>query len=373
VTPRGAIPAARAGWTLHGARVTVESDSGEAMAYARAHLGAASAAFAAPDLRIRLGWQWGGRPDRARGVATSRPHGGAEDPETERIGKDLFDRGGRLVWSRVPGFEGLTLEAARAGDGVELSASCRYVPRDALARVRYLRASRRTKKTHRTFFKLMYYAFYYPLIWHFERRRGWGLLHASAVERNGRAVILSGMGGVGKSTLALSLLADPSFRFISDNLILHDEQAVYSLPEPVRLDPSSLTAICAAGFAPTASGVPPTAHPKPTYRVEPDRACASADAGVVILLRFTPRSLIRPLGPAETLAHLTAARDLVKEVDGYRALAGFLSMAAADDSDTPVEPARLTRLVARPNAYLLGIGEGEPVSVTLARIREVCA
>jgi hypothetical protein len=239
--------------------------------------------------------------------------------------------------------------------------------------MRYLRASRRAKKTHRTLFKLMYYGVYYPLIWHFERTRGWGLLHASAVERDGRAIVLSGLGGVGKSTLALSLMADPGFRFISDNLILHDEEKVYSLPEPVRLDASSLAAISAAGFVPSTSDVPPTAHPKPTYRVEADRVSHSAALDVVILLRSTKRPLIRPLGPRETLAHLVASRDLVREVDGYRAVAAFLSMAQASESEKIAEPAKLSTLAARSRAYLLGIGEGEPVSVTLARIREVCA
>jgi hypothetical protein len=358
---------ARIGWTLHGVRVNLESDSEEALDYARAHLDATPDSLPAPHLRISLGWRWGGgapRPAQAQAEGARVP---------EKIGKDLYDTGDELVWSRVPGFEGLTIRASRAGGGCHVSSSCGYTPRDPIARMRYLRASRRAKKTHRTLFKLMYYGVYYPLIWHFERTRGWGLLHASAVERNGRAIVLSGMGGVGKSTLALSLMADPAFRFISDNLILHDDRKIYSLPEPVRLDASSLSAISGAGFVPSTSDVPPTAHPKPTYRVESERVTGSADFDVVILLRATKRPIIRPLGPTETLAHLIAARDLVKEVDGYRSVAAFLSMAQASESEKVAEPASLAALTSSSRAYLLGIGEGEPVSVTLARIREVCA
>lgn len=358
---------ARIGWTLHGVRVNVESESEEALAYARAHLHASPDSLPAPHLRISLGWEWGGGAKRTFHAA---PEG---DRLPEKVGKDLYDFGGELAWSRVPGFEGLTIRAAREGQNVHVSAACGYSPRDPLARVRYLRASRRAKKTHRTLFKLMYYAVYYPLVWHFGQSRGWGLLHASAVERDGRSIILSGLGGVGKSTLALSLMADPSFRFISDNLILHDEERIYALPEPVRLDASSLAAIGAAGFVPSTSEVPPTAHPKPTYRVEAGRVSESAGAGVVILLRATTRPIIRPLGPSETLAHLIASRDLVREVDGYRAVAAFLSMALASEEEKVAEPARLAAFAALSRAYLLGIGEGEPVPVTLARIREVCA
>jgi len=364
------------GWTLHGARMILESTSEEAIAYIRAHLGAGSdpAAPAGPDLRVGVEWRWGSMPAHVHSHrARSSQAGSAASRAAERAGRDLTDREGRLYWSRVPGFEGLTMDAGVRGGMVELCVHCGYVPRDSLARMRYLRTGRRAKKTHRTFFKLMYYAAYYPMIWHFERTRGWGLLHASAVERNGKAIVFSGLGGVGKSTLALSLLADPSFRFVSDNLVLHDSERIYALPEPVRLDPSSLMAIAAEGFAPARSEVPPTAHSKPTYWVEPSRVADSALADAVILLRFTPRSLIRPLSASETLAHLVAARDLVKEVEGYRSVAAFLSIAAARDQDDPVDPASLPALVRKGRAYLLGIGEGEPVRTTLARIREICA
>lgn len=360
---------AKVEWGLHGARMALESDSEEAIDYIRAHLACGDAvAGARHDLRVSVDWRWGSKARSATGK-----RGDASIPAGERVGKDLFERDGRLIWSRVPGFEGLVIDAASDGGTVDLTVHCAYVPRDTFARMRYLKPGRRAKKTHRTFFKLMYYAAYYPMIWHLERTRGWGLLHASAVERNGKAIIFSGMGGVGKSTLALSLLADPSFRFISDNLILHDVDTVYALPEPVRLDPSSHTAIAAEGFAPIRSDVPPTAHPKPTYWVEKGRVAEAATADAVVLLRFTQRPMIRPLSPAETLAHLTAARDLVKEVEGYRSEAAFLSMAVAGDQEDPVAPSSLASFVPGLRAYLIGIGSGEPVSVTLARIREVCA
>jgi len=354
------------GWTLHGVRVNVESESEEAIDYARAHLAATDDVLPAPHLRITLGWRWGG------GSRNFLPHSGGGGP-IEKIGKDLYDLGGELAWGRVPGFDGLTIRAGQEAGGAHVEASCGYTPKDPLSHVRYLRASRRARKTHRIFFKLMYYAVYYPIIWHFERTRGWGLLHASAVERDGRSIVLSGMGGVGKSTLSLSLLADPAYRFISDNLVLHDEERIYALPEPIRLDASSLASISAAGFAPATSEVPPTAHPKPTYRVGAARGSESAAADVVILLRSTKRSLIRPLSPEESLAHLVAAREMVREVDGYRSVAAFLSMASAGEQVRIARSAGLGALASRCRSYLLGIGEGEPVAVTLARIREICA
>lgn len=349
-----------AGWELHGVRMRFQSNSDEAIRYVRAHLAASDSAPDAPDMDVTLNWHWGRHP----AVRPSAPG--------ERIGKDLVEKDGRILWSRVPGFEGLAMEAGPGDSGLTLTSTCGYAPRDAFAKMRYLRSGRRDRKTHKTFFKLLYYTAYYPMIWHLARTRGWGLLHASAVELAGRAVILAGHGGVGKSTLSLSLMADPSFRFISDNLLLHDETSVYSLPEPVRLDASSLRAIRAAGFEPSHSEVPLTAHSKPTYWVAGARASRGAEAGVVILLRFTPRPLLRPLSPAEVKAHLAAARDLAREVEGYRTVSAFLSMSIPDDSDNPVPHAPLASLATRMQGYVLGIGDGEPVPTTLARIREVC-
>jgi hypothetical protein len=351
----------QAEWVLHDARAQFRSNSKETMDYVRAHLGAEKLREGRPDLNVTVNWTWG----RIPAAAQVKDSG-------DRVGKNLLDRDGRILWKRVPGFEGLSMEAGAGPNGIDIRSQCWYAPRDAIARMRYLRTGRRARKTHRTFFKLLYYTAYFPMIWHLERTRGWGLLHASAVEHAGRAVVLAGHGGVGKSTLSLSLISDPAFKFISDNLLLYDKERVYALPEPIRLDASSRKAISASGVEPRRSDVPLTAHSKPTFRVDPASSVGSAEIGIVILLRFTPRSLIRPLSPAETMAHLAASRDLAKEVEGYRSVSAFLSMALMDDSDMPVEPAPLSALATKSQGYILGIGEGEPVATTMARIKELC-
>jgi hypothetical protein len=363
VSGAASLASTRTGWELHGVRVSLRSGSEEVNSYLRAHLGPdAGEEPAEPDLKINLEWHWDSPP------AAPEETGGP----AQRVGRHLVERGGRLTWGRVPGFEGLTLEAGRRGKAMEITASCRYVPRDSLARLRYMQPSRRARKTHRTFFKLLYYAIYFPLIWHLEQTRGWELLHASAIERDGRALILAGHGGAGKSTLALSLMADPAMRFISDNLILHDGRKIYALPEPVRLDGSSLKAIRAAGFEPSACNLPRTAHPKPTFRVDPARVAHEGEAGAVALLRFTDEPSLRILSGTEAAAHLAAARDLVKEVEAHRAVAAFLSMAAAGSAkEKPAETATLGRLTAGVKGYMVGIGRGESVEQTRVRLGEV--
>lgn len=357
----------RIGWELHGLRVDLRSSSTEVASYLRAHLGAgATEPHRRPDLLIDMDWTWGALPPRGGG------------PEGQRLGRYLREEGGRVRWSRVTGFEGLVMEAGwdpDAGAGtVAVRAASGYVPRDPLARIRYLQPARRDKKTHRTLFKMLYYALYFPLAWHLECSRGWEILHASAVEKDGKALLLAGHGGAGKSTLALSMMADPAVRFISDNLVLHDGASIHALPEPVRLDGSSLEAIRGRGYEPAVTGLPRSAHPKQTFQVEPRRISWSAPVQAVALLRFTSESFVRSLDPPEAAAHLVAARDLVKEVEAYRPVAAFLSMATGGGpgmARPPAPPATALDLARRSSCYLVGIGRGEPVARTLERLGEI--
>ncbi len=55
------------------------------------------------------------------------------------------------------------------------------------------------------------------------------LLHSSALARNGRAVVLAGTGGVGKSTSLLAAMAqDPSWSYMSDDMVVVESDGTIS-------------------------------------------------------------------------------------------------------------------------------------------------
>lgn len=81
------------------------------------------------------------------------------------------------------------------------------------------------------------YAVLYPALVAAERR-GRYPLHASAVVAGGRAVVLLGLPGAGKSTLSAALQAR-GLAVLSDNLITVGAEGVWSVPEPVKLDARS--------------------------------------------------------------------------------------------------------------------------------------
>jgi hypothetical protein len=90
------------------------------------------------------------------------------------------------------------------------------------------------------YYNFMNYLVYYPIFWYLELFRGLHLLHASAVSFNDFGIIISGIGGSGKSIVELILLFYPQAKFISDNLIFYDSHNIYSCYEPVRVDSSTV-------------------------------------------------------------------------------------------------------------------------------------
>lgn len=360
---------------LHGLSVSIETQDSDLTDFVKAHFEAARGASAEADLSVKAVWRWGSRRPPA-------PQGG-NGARAERLGRGLtLSRGSRgdqleAVWTKVPDFPELTLGFELEGDAaprLKVEAVCAYEPKGVGRRLGYLRRERVDRKRNRLFFKLMYFMIYYPMAWHFERTRGWGLLHASAVTMpSGRAVLLSGMGGVGKSTLGLSLLSHPGVKLLSDNLIFHDEDRIYSCPEPVRLDAASVAGMTEAGMEPQRTKLPRTAHPKPTYGVGAGKRAAAGPPGAVFFLRFAPRSGVTSIDATRAASMLIAGNDLAREIKDYRPSAALLSILAAERGrPEPATPARLTKLLESVPCAIFRIGEGEPIAQTSARLAE-CA
>src|SRR3546814_13237314 len=66
------------------------------------------------------------------------------------------------------------------------------------------------------------------------------LLHASTVEKDGRALLMTGHSGSGKSTLA-AILGERGWRLMGDEFALLDPEdgRLYAFPRAVRLQHSS--------------------------------------------------------------------------------------------------------------------------------------
>ncbi len=144
-------------------------------------------------------------------------------------------------------------------------------------------------------------------------QRRYLLLHASCVERNGRAILMTGESGAGKSTLAALLMAR-GWRLMGDEFALVDPVTglVHGFPRLVSLKNESVGVVRAV-LPDGRFGPPQMATPKGDIcHLVPDAAsiAAMAEPAVaahIVFPRFGLDRAEREVPPAETFVRLTQA------------------------------------------------------------------
>ena len=139
------------------------------------------------------------------------------------------------------------------------------------------------------------------------------LLHASAVERDGRVLVMTGQSGSGKSTLS-ALLGSRGWRFMGDEFVLLDPMSGDAVPFPrlISLKNSAIAAMQAAQpdgrLGPLLAGTP---KGDIRHMVPPADAIARMGQGGAPALLLFPRfgypGAVREVAPGETFMRLTQA------------------------------------------------------------------
>ncbi len=164
------------------------------------------------------------------------------------------------------------------------------------------------------------------------------LLHASAVARDGRALIMSGASGSGKSTLAALLGESGDWRLMGDEFTLFDPAGGNALafPRPVSLKNAAIgemtARVPAERFGPLLKGTPKgdIRHMVP----RPDALAAMhqpATPALILFPRFGAELSVARIAPSELFVRLTEASTnyaLLGEV-GFTALTRLVTSVPA--------------------------------------------
>ncbi len=140
------------------------------------------------------------------------------------------------------------------------------------------------------------------------------LIHASSVEKDGRAIVMTGDSGSGKSTLA-ALLGERGWRFMGDEFALLDlaDGRVHPFPRLVSLKNAAIAAMRtevndAARFGPMMRDTPKgdIIHLIPPLEAIA-RMCEPARPALLLFPRYGYAQDLRPVGQGEAFMRLTQA------------------------------------------------------------------
>jgi len=281
----------------------------------------------------------------------------------DRIGKRLLAGPDSLVWTDTLRMKNLVLRFALQGEHLHIDAIFLYNPRQK-------KVEEQPNYRFRKMFSLMSWFVYMPMAWYLEHFRGLYLMHASGLDLNGRGVVIGGVGGVGKTTTGVSLLAQGA-RLVSENLIFHDAERLYSCYEPIRLDDNSVDILGERRDILTVARIPEGSNHKNLYQVDRARAVVeSVAASALFLPRFTQEGFVRPMQIDDCMERLIAFNDLTREVNDYYWFAATLNVLWPTPRSLQRREETLRTLLQNISLWELGIDRSEGIPPVVQSIQE---
>ncbi|HYD48225.1 MAG TPA: hypothetical protein VEB21_07755 [Terriglobales bacterium] len=308
--------------SVAGARFRLVCDDDELREYARVHLMRCLEGTTAVDVEVVLRWHDGAPPARPeRMLAAMR-----------RVDRDLYLGDTSIRWYRVDDLRDLWL--AFEWDGRQLRVEGDFHFRVANSERsdrlrRWLVPRQTTAQRRRRYTTLLYYLVYYPCWWWLEHTGRMHPIHAAGVASASGVTLLAGGSGIGKSTLAVALAAQPGAQLLADSFVLHHQRQVRPVREPLLIDDQSrkwLGDACAR--------LEPIAWSyllnRGGYHMAAGQLGGGGVASRLLFPRRAPQAYVRPLDQRRAAALLSAGDMVINDLRRYWAFAAVLEYLAGD-------------------------------------------
>jgi len=274
-----------------------------------------------------------------------------------QISRSVWVGNSSVFISEIERFPGLKLEARTEQNRLYVDAFLTTINQPLVERIiSYVRS----KKSFKEFqlIGLLYYIIFIPFFYYLERFRNLFLLHASAIKYHEKGVILSGLGGIGKSTFSLGTLLLKGCTFISDNLIFYDYQNIYSCPEPIALDTRSIDILKDV----TKLLIPKRfefTHGRMWYKIKQEAISSEAIPKYLFWLQCGNENKILPLDKDTCIRHLLNINLLAKEVREYYILAAAFDLVLPKSLSRNSYGKTLTSLLSSVDCFVLQFKPGD--------------
>jgi len=241
-----------------------------------------------------------------------------------RVSRNIWLGDSHVIISEIERFPGLAIEAHINENKLLIEGYFRGIKQSMFKKFLSLLNSHR-KQGELQFIVLHYYFVLIPLFYYLEYFNGLFLLHASAIDLDGKGVLLSGLGGVGKSTFSLGMMHIKGSKFISDNLIFFSDNKVYPCPEPIALDNKSIQMITSLKDYLTPRNIE-YSHDRSWYHVKPELISPETTPKYLFWLQQGNKNRVIPVEKENCIKNLIQINFLAKEVREYLSIAAALNL-----------------------------------------------
>jgi len=171
----------------------------------------------------------------------------------------------------------------------------------------------------------------------------------------------------GKSRITFSLLSLEGTKFVSDNLLLFNNEKVFSCPEPLRLFPSDFKALPDGGSRLRRLGGAEVCKCN-RFKIPPGETAEGFKPAIFFFPCFADKPFLREMSREEAVARFLATADPTGVMSDYRGFQFTLDLAFPAQERRPDDRRELlANLLRDARCWVLGVRKGEEMKDIIER------